>query len=69
MKLVEKDTCHFLDKPCLHKISEDELKDAMDDKETETIFDIPTIESQLCTNCLLTLILLSLTDFPSERNE
>lgn len=68
MKLIEHDICHFLNKTCPHKISEEELKEAMDDPDAEVIFDIPVIDSQLCTNCLLTLVLLSLTDFPLRTN-
>jgi len=62
MKFIEKDTCNFLDKPCTHKIIEEELKELMKDPEAGIIFNVPVDESQTCMNCLLSMILVALTD-------
>lgn len=56
MKLIEKETCHFMDKLCLHKIDQDELKELMEDPDAGTIYDIPVEDSQICMNCLLAQI-------------
>jgi len=56
MNLIEKETCHFTDKPCKHKIPEEELKELMEDPDAGTIYDIPVEDSQICMNCLLAQI-------------
>ena len=60
MKFIEKETCHFMDKPCPHKIDEDELKELMEDPDTGRVYDIPVEDSQICMNCLLAQLIEAL---------
>ena len=59
VRFDEKTKCHFFpEKECMYPISEDELKEALKEaQEEEVIGQIPEIDSNFCTNCLLAQIL------------
>ena len=57
-KILEGKNCAwFPDKKCRHPISEEVLKILMSDPDARDIGETPSMESPMCTNCLLTQIL------------
>ena len=63
-KFDEETKCHFVDKECVFLISEEDLKNSLDDLEDgESLSQRPYEYTLTCTNCLLAQILKNLIDY------
>jgi len=61
-KIDENTKCHFFDMDCYYPIDENELKTLLEElEEGDILSQVPSIDSSLCTNCLLSQILKKLS--------
>ena len=56
-KIDENSTCHFFDIECQYPIPEEALLILLEDEESEIIYQIPSNDDPICTNCLLATLI------------
>ena len=67
MGFEENQDCHFLPINCRFPFPEEAFKEALEDPDSDPISQVPLIDSELCTNCLLGFAVEAIRDLSSSR--
>ena len=69
MGFEENEDCHFLPISCRFPIPEEAFTEALEDPDSGPISQVPLIDSELCTNCLVGIAVEAIRDLSSSRRE
>jgi len=60
-KIDENKKCHFFEYDCAYPIPKEELEELLanwvENSDGDTLYQIPVIDSEMCTNCLLATLI------------